>query len=531
MISILFPYIIKPANEVLPVVQRWFTDYNNNNPIKRLAALLLAEVKHIFEPAVDTVIDLLKSDNDQIRYRAQRIFQHPERDVSEPSKRISVIGEKTLRKILHDAWIKESLPSVRTYLGTFFFDVLWDDPTVFRNLYESVEQSRQINSVGRRRFFCDKIQFINDHTWHSIMRSLELSSHPRYVEELLHSTMRLTRRSQIKQNDWMDFARVLSVTDTNQFEEKLYFLRTDVENIQFILDEICTSIHVIDETYFENLESKLISQTTIKVEELSRCTYDEIKHIGRCNFTVSIDLNKTILNMLNNTSINIVVMENLIKWLLQKMASFNGINDTSFSLILCENLLSLVSACAQKEDYLYRKTTNSQNFNKTQMIKLLEKMLNNHPFFPARGNAFILLSVLDQSDNKVIVNAMNTLFDENLVKQYSVIGIPLIHLSADEYINDLLESLKNESAIKAYEILKILTEFTLHENVNTSNKSKIINYLAKEIGQLKSKKPINYYYTDIKIPFTTTLENELYKAWIKIQGLSGKTQYSIKIEE
>jgi hypothetical protein len=34
-----------------------------------------------------------------------------------------------------------------------------------------------------------------------------------------------------------------------------------------------------------------------------------------------------------------------------------------------------------------------------------------------------------------------------------------------------------------------------------------------------------------KIPFTTTLENELYKAWIKIQGLSGKTQYSTNAEE
>ena len=36
---------------------------------------------------------------------------------------------------------------------------------------------------------------------------------------------------------------------------------------------------------------------------------------------------------------------------------------------------------------------------------------------------------------------------------------------------------------------------------------------------------------DVKIPFTTTLENELYKAWIKIQGLSGKTQYSIEMDE
>ncbi|CAF1566612.1 unnamed protein product [Rotaria sordida] len=165
------------------------------------------------------------------------------------------------------------------------------------------------------------------------------------------------------------------------------------------------------------------------------------------------------------------------------------------------------------------------------MIKLLERMLNYHPYFPARGNAFILLAAMDHFNHQIMINAMNALLDENLVKEYSVIGAPLIHLSPNEFIDDLLESLKNESAIKTYEILKILTEFALNEKIDAHSKSKIINYLAKEIGQLKSKKPVNYYYTDIRIPFTTTLENELYKAWIKIQGLSGKTQYSLLVKD
>ncbi|CAF1397404.1 unnamed protein product [Didymodactylos carnosus] len=119
---------------------------------------------------------------------------------------------------------------------------------------------------------------------------------------------------------------------------------------------------------------------------------------------------------------------------------------------------------------------------------------------------------MDNSDHKVIINAMNALFDENVVKEYSAIGIPLTHLSPNEFINDLLKSLKNESAIKAYEILKILTQYALNEKIDANTKSKIINYLAKEIDELKSKKPISYYYTDIKIRFTTTLKNELYKA-------------------
>ncbi|CAF3842178.1 unnamed protein product [Rotaria sordida] len=532
-ISMLFPYIIKPSNEVLPVVQRWFTqNNNNNNQIKNLAALLLAEARHVFESVIDTIIDLLKSDNDQMRYRAQRIFQHPERDVKEPSKRLSVLGEKTMMKILEHALVKEHLPRVRAYFFTFFYDLLWDDPVVFHNLSQNMNQLQERNSVSERRIqFLDRIYFINNHTWNSIMQTLESSLYPLYIEKLLHSTMHLARRSQIIEDDWIKFARLLVVSDTCQFQEHVYFSHTDIELIQVILDEVSASTTITDGTYFENLESILIIQTTIKVEDLSRQNYDQIQHIGRCNFTVSNDVNKTILNLLSNFSINIVLMENLIQWLILKMISFNGFDDTIFELILCETLLSLVSACVQKEDYLYRKITNSPNFNKVQMIQLLEKMLNYHPYFPARGNAFILLSAMEQFDHKVIINAMNTLFDENLVKEYSVIGVPLIRLSSDELINDLMVYLKSESAIKVYEILKILTEFALNEKIDMNSKSKIMNYLTNEIVQLKSKKLVNYYYTDIKIPFTTTLEHEYYKAWIKIQGLSGKAQYSINIKE
>ncbi|CAF1378362.1 unnamed protein product [Rotaria sp. Silwood1] len=300
---------------------------------------------------------------------------------------------------------------------------------------------------------------------------------------------------------------------------------------KFILQTVCGSTNTNDEAYFQLLDSKVISELTVKIESLSQRNYEYIKRISICTFWTSTNnSNREILNLLDDFQITIEIMESLIKWLLQTMNNFKGFDDTIFSAGLCEKLLSLVAACAQKEDYLYRKVTNAQDFHKAQMIKLLEKMLNNHPYFMARGSAFVLLSAMDNSDQKVTINAMNALFDENVVKEYSVIGIPLIHLSPNEFIDDLLKSLNNESAIKAYEILKILTQYALNEKIDAHTKSKIMNYLAKEIGELKSKKPINYYYTDIKIPFTTTLENELYKTWIKIQGLSGKAQYYATVE-
>ncbi|CAF2790867.1 unnamed protein product [Rotaria sp. Silwood2] len=363
------------------------------------------------------------------------------------------------------------------------------------------------------------------------MQTLQSSLNPSSVKDLLYSAMILTQNDQIEQENWIELSRLLSVTDTSQFKERLFFVNTDVERIEFIIDNIFALTNINDDTYFEIIESKLIREISVNFENLSRNSYNEIKHIGRCNLYLSNDVNQTVLNMLANISINITLMENLVTWLLKKLRNFKGYDDTWLSLMMCESLLSLVSACVQKEDYLYRKIINAPNFNKIQMVTLLEKALNNHPCFTARGNAFILLAAMDQPDHRVIINALNTLLDENVVKKYFAIGVPLIHLSPSEFVDDLLESLKNESAIKAYEILKILTELALNEKIDINSKSKIIHYVANEIGQLKSKKPVNYYYTDIMIPFTTTLENELYKAWIKIQGLSGKIQYSVNKEE
>ena len=527
-ISVLFPYIIKPPNEVLPVVQRWFTDCENR-PIRSLAALLLTESKHVFESAIDIVIDLLQSATDQLRYRAQRVFQHPERDVKEPSKRISVIGERTLIKILKKTQVKDYPPRVRVYLSTFFFDVLWDDPQVFQNLYETITRSTTMDCQDHMNmWFFNKMRFINSETWNIVITLVQSTTiHQWHVEELVQSTITLVHQNQITEDCWTEFARVLSTLDTSQFRSRLYFTRSDVELIQFMVDEISTLIDADDETYFELLESKLIRTSTIPVEDLCRRTYAEIADIQRHNFHVSIQLNDVVLNILNTIHISNIMLENLIKWLMHKMTSFKYFENTWYSLMLIDDLLSLVAACVQKDDYLYRKITNAPHFDKLRMCQLLEKMVHYHSFFPARGSAFIILAALDDTDHQIIVSALNTLFDENLVKEYAMIGIPLIHLSPNELLDDLLQSIKSESAVKTYEILKILTQFVLNETIDADGKSKIINYLANEIEQLKSKKPVNYYYTDIKIPYTTTLENELYKAWIKIQGLSGKKQYAL----
>ena len=97
----------------------------------------------------DTLIDLLNDDNDQMRYRAQRTFQHSKRDVKQPNKRISVIGERTLIKILPNIPNRMYNLRIRSYLGTFFFyDLLSNDPIVLKNLYKNITASEETKDGG-----------------------------------------------------------------------------------------------------------------------------------------------------------------------------------------------------------------------------------------------------------------------------------------------------------------------------------------------------------------------------------------------
>jgi hypothetical protein len=114
-----------------------------------------------------------------------------------------------------------------------------------------------------------------------------------------------------------------------------------------------------DEAYFTVLESQSINEITIRIEDLVRSNYHQIKFIARCNFCVVEDYHQAVLDIL---------------------------------CMILDCSLALLSVCVQKDDNFYRKPTNSSTFNKPHMIKLLEIMLTSHPYFPARGGMLLFYS-------------------------------------------------------------------------------------------------------------------------------------------
>lgn len=520
----IMPYLIGVSHEIFPLVYRWFRR-GDNETVKKWASLLLVENRRLFEAAVPHITDLMRYDNDQIRYRAQRMIQHPNRSVSIPSKHISLLGERTIKKV-GEVWQKSWGTQLSSYIATFFFDLYWNDPLVFRNYHQLIakcEENTAHTSIAAP--FYEDIFHINRETWEVIIKVIPTLP-TSYIEQMLHSVMKLCKENRIVEQDWMNFARCLSVTDTTLFRQQFYLIHNDLEILRIMIENLNQFDTIIDQSGFNMLESKVLNAVTVSVSTFSTMIYERIREIAHCNFYVNTDGNEEVMNILNNFNIDATTIENLVNWSIHRLKMYDPENDTLPTLILIDCLLRILATCILQDGYIYRKLTRSYNFDRDAYSKLLVRVLNTHWIYSTRGNAFILLAAMNHDDQTIIVDALNGLLDENVVKRYVFKGIPLIVLSSHQFVEELIESLQNGSAVKVYETLKIFTQFILEEKFDEDEKSKVIQYISKEIGALKSKTLVNYFYTDIRIPFTTTLEVELYKSWVKIQGLSGKTQYS-----
>jgi hypothetical protein len=524
-INLLFPYLVKPSNEVFPILYKWFD--SEKPDVKNLAALLLAESKWVFSESVEPLIKLMEGENDLLNYRSQNIFQHPERDPKDPERRLSVIGEKTVAKIILSMNTNIHYPNS---LRIFFFNFYCDCPNTFENLYTIINQMKITYSnleIKYIRFF----QFYNSKTMDKMKELLEKSNDIVFKEDSFISALRIVEH--IEDDDFICISNIIK-KDINEFKEQFYMKTDMLDIIEFIIEQILSfsdNKDNINSELNEFIDKKIKLEKTIQLKDILGYDLASLENFNKNNFTVpskADDLLFSISYILDEIVITVKLFETVLFLLIEKMGSFIAINNFySFYLNnLIVSILLLTVGLAQKDDFIYRKVTNSSNFNKTKFTELLVKIINTHPFFDARGGSFILLAALDDLDVQIITDALNIFFDDICAKEYLMIGLKMIRLSLNDLTDKTLNNFKTESAVKSYQLLKILTLYAMNDKIDADSKSKILNFIIKEYNKFDSKKPVNFYYTDAKIPFTTTLEKEFYKSWLKIQGLSGYSGYN-----
>ena len=272
------------------------------------------------------------------------------------------------------------------------------------------------------------------------------------------------------------------------------------------------------------LERTIMEKTTISLEAVLQKDYKSLQLIGAYSVLTFCSYDSTLLT-LKTVSVNEHVIRGLIKWLVKNLKQFDTYKNTITTKWFTKCLLIMLAVFAQKENYYYRKVTNDKEvIDKQDFIAQLRNTLVNNPHYISRAGAFVLLAAIDDLRQDVIIESLNSIIEENRFKQYLLIGIPLIKISPNEYISDLLKEIECESVVKSFHLLKILTRFASDERIDDNKKKNVLNSLMKHINDGRFEKQISFYYSDLKLQFTTTLQTECYNAWIELQGLSGKKE-------
>ena len=180
------------------------------------------------------LIDFLIFFCPRLRYRAQRVFQLQ----SGPAMRLSVIGERTVLKLLVSELTNEHTKRIEVYMRAFFAALVWDCPHAYENILNEITRFRFVNPSAEKIHFLDKICLIDASTWARLVKLVKDSTDPSNLEELLISTMGLVKNRQISASDWSRFAHVLMAKNVNSLKYQLFVAKDRLELIRFFTEHV-----------------------------------------------------------------------------------------------------------------------------------------------------------------------------------------------------------------------------------------------------------------------------------------------------
>ena len=177
------------------------------------------------------------------------------------------------------------------FFRTFFFDTFWDCPFVFSNLVNEIKELRRTNEtndgeikIRQKCFFFNIISFINPRTWSKLIDLLNNSSDSLLQEEFFVASLELVSKKQINEDTWLELTK--RITATTEFKDRIYFNDFDYNIISYIIDQ--AQYFIQDNSRDSNqenvsigklIESKLIDEKSIKVEDILKLNFDRIDDI------------------------------------------------------------------------------------------------------------------------------------------------------------------------------------------------------------------------------------------------------------
>ncbi|MBE9082831.1 NACHT domain-containing protein [Tolypothrix sp. LEGE 11397] len=503
-VSRLLPLVQSPDYRSVPVLEDWLVDLNPL--LKPYIYLLIAEAGKISEQTIPTLIELLRSSEDRIRYRAA-LALHGNRSDSMRYLNTSSLGVDVLLEL---AAQRIELLAENSTLSLV---ILWTFERIYHNdrqIIETLIQKSKSNTIDTEKALVvlKNINLISPNAW--LAFSKELRDGTSEIQgALLHSFCRLLARNSITDQMWQETLPILRDMSSEVLEA-----------FEFVLDgpgKLIESASLAREIFKNN--APVVSNITLKAEEIffaKRQSMFEIMQESEPTILKSLLAtvgNLYIVNQAFHDRINSAaafveqepqLLEILIDWLERRLQVEPFADD--FKRFMAVDLLDVVAACAERlPSTFYNKVFNSS----TLQARLLE-VVEYHDTFPGRQAALVLLSYFYCVTEETISALKLSSQDVVEVQNVAIQTLDRYREFDADVLPELFDGLLDSSPAVGFMTARILAAIARNVHLEHFEREKIIKAFVEAINDNRSKRDV-YLFVKEEVSYNKHIYQIKYK--------------------
>ncbi len=506
----LMPKLQANAAEAIPFLEE-HARCLGNPIIASSAALLLAEMRGLYEWIIPGFVEALKSTNELTRLRAMELLYIGSN--KEASHRASVIGKSGLYD-LFEVTCEADFGQVHVGNAVTWFNerLMYDSAGQIEAWTENLNNDPD-NSAAK--FALSHIIHFEPQVFRQAMKELAYGQAP-VKTAILISMAHLARWDRLAGEDWETLNRVVESLDLKNLEKPKYMI--------FKLEDLCAVVlEALQSATDTGNQVKLARQLLVErygisFADIFRLPIDErlpkLKSLGQMMYAEK--TNESARWAYNATTARSAVaeagfIELLCAWLLEVLK--DNLNDPYNPYYERSFLLDLLAGAA---------ITAPASFVRCELSAQLEPyliaVLQAHRSYTGRADAILLLGYHRNLSLEVLPALRSALTDVEQVREAAMEAVLMFRNIHYDVLQELFEYLYADSSLLALAAARLLTTLGRHDKAGDERRKQIVEALAEATRDPRSNRPIHFDAGLTPTPDMPMLNNHFYDALLKVSG-------------
>jgi hypothetical protein len=513
LLAHIFPILHKPDAGARSVLHTWLNDFSDKRP-GWFAALYLAETRGLQAEHVAPLTALLDDSHDLARHRARHIVRNTRYGTK--IENASELGLDLLLEIGRQRGRMYMRQPGQSLLFAWRLErIKLDDPDILKTL---ISLSDSTSADARpARYLIEGLQNLDEAVVPVIKEALLASTFETQEALIKLIAKNLAQNSgQISTGRWVELKQTIVECAQRNLEQGNIFPMWEAAYPHTVVDAI---VHAVEESNMVHQQVQYAQESHyIRAPELFQIIVDEpdqlqalLREYGQLFFHSEKKNEAQLSEAANHLVKKEEYLRVLFAWLISALNT--NIRDDGSSYLrmhLLDITAKAVELVPSTFSHLYGARSSALRIQYT-----LTNAVKFHNKFPGRRAAVKLLSYLKYLSPSVLEAFKVAFTDVYYVRDAAITSTSRFTNVSDEYMDELITFLKDDSAVVIHTTAEILSRISLKRRSDNVLRQRIVTALTEAIQEPYSKRGI---YLSQYLPQPPVLSSELYRLLIDISG-------------